>query len=226
MSVLKAVLFDLDNTLIDFLIFKRETAKAAAKAMVGNGLPATEVQAFGKIFSVYDDYGIEYQKTFYEVVKQYNLPVNEAEKIQQAAILAYLHRKFEVLKPYPLVRSTLNKLREKKFRLGVVSDAPRNKAWQRLVLAGLQNEFDIVVTHSDTQELKPHPSPFYLATQKLNLLPQACLFVGDNPERDIKGAHEVGMKTCLAKYGLWNRKDDVKADYEIERFEDLLKVVG
>lgn len=224
--MISAVLFDLDNTLIDFLTFKKETAKAAARAMVKQGLPATEVQAFGKIFSIYDDYGIEYQKTFYEVVKQYNLPINEAEKIQQAAILAYLQRKFEVLRPYPMVKTTLRILKEKKLRLGIVSDAPRNKAWQRLILAGLENEFEVVVTHSDTQELKPHPSPFYLATQKLNLLPQACLFVGDNPERDIKGAREVGMKTCLAKYGLWNRNDSIKADFEIEKFEDLFNIVN
>lgn len=207
------------------MTFKKETAKAAAKAMVENGLAATQVQAFGKIFSVYDDYGIEYQKTFYEVVKQYNLPINEAEKIQQAAILAYLRRKFDVLKPYPMVKPTLAELKEKGLKLGIVSDAPRNKAWQRLVLTGLQNEFEVVVTHSDTQELKPHASPFYLATKRFGILPNACLFVGDNPERDIKGAKEVGMKTCLAKYGLWNRNDSIKADYEIEKFSDLLKVI-
>jgi len=39
------------------------------------------------------------------------------------------------------------------------------------------------------------------------------------------GANEVGMKTGLAKYGLWNRNDSIKEDYEIERFEELLKVI-
>jgi FMN phosphatase YigB (HAD superfamily) len=134
-----AVLFDLDNTLIDFLTFKKETAMAASRAMVSRGLPATEIEAYGKIFSVYDEKGIEYQKTFYDVVKQYNLEVNQAEKIQQAGILAYLQKKFDVLRPYPLVKPTLRKLRESGIKLAVVSDAPRNKAWQRLVLTGLEN---------------------------------------------------------------------------------------
>src|SRR3972149_249357 len=99
--MLKAILFDLDNTLINFLHFKVETAKAAATAMVKHGLPATEIRAYGKIFSVYDEKGIEYQKTFYEVVKQYDLEINQAERIQQAGILAYLEKKFQVLHPYP-----------------------------------------------------------------------------------------------------------------------------
>ena len=62
--MIKAILFDLDNTLIDFLTFKKETAKAAAKAMVTQGFPLNEIETYGKIFSVYDEKGIEYQKTF------------------------------------------------------------------------------------------------------------------------------------------------------------------
>ena len=222
--MLKAILFDLDNTLINFLHFKVETAKAAAAAMVKHGLPATEIQAYGKIFSVYDEKGIEYQKTFYEVVKQYNLEINQAERIQQAAILAYLDTKFHVLRTYPIVRPTLTRLAGK-YKLGIVTDAPRNKAWQRLVLTGLDGQFDFVITHDDTMEHKPHPSVFRLALGRLGVLPDSVLFVGDNSERDIKGAREAGMKTCLAKYGSLGRKSDEKADFEIERFEDLLKVI-
>lgn len=220
----KAVLFDLDNTLLDFLTFKKETAKAAAKAMIKHGLQDEEMKVYGKIFSVYDAKGIEYQKTFYEVVKQYDLEVNLAEKIQQAGILAYLQRKSEVLRPYPMVKPTLRKLKETGIKLGIVSDGPRNKVWQRLIITGLENEFEFVITHSDTQEFKPHPSAFTLALKKLDVLPNAVLFVGDNPGRDIKGAKAVGMRTCLAKYGQTFR-EDVKADYEIEKFEGLLKVI-
>jgi len=217
----KAVLFDLDNTLLDFLTFKKETAKSASKAMIKQGLPASEIEVYGKIFSIYDEKGIEYQKTFHDVVVQYDLEINLAEKIQQAGILAYLSKKFEVLKPYPMVKPTLLKLRNKGLTLGIVSDGPRNKVWQRLIITGLENEFDFVVTHSDTQEFKPHPSPFTLALKNLGVLPDAVLFVGDNPGRDIKGAKAVGMRTCLAKYGQTFKSTDI-ADYEIEKFEELL----
>jgi len=218
----KAVLFDLDNTLIDFLTFKIETAKAAASAMVKEGLPVDEVKAYGMIFSVYEEKSIEYQKTFYEVVRQFDLEIDTAERIQQAGIVAYLQKKFEVLKPYPEVKPILARLR-RKHKLGIITDAPRNKAWQRLVITGLQNEFDLVVTHNDTLEMKPHPSPFFLALKRLELLPGACLFVGDNPERDIKGAREVGMRTCWARYGSLKKRSE--ADFEIERFEDILRII-
>ncbi len=220
--MVKAILFDLDNTLIDFLTFKKVTAQAAAKAMVRQGLPINEIQAYGKIFSVYDEKGIEYQKTFHDVIRPFNLDVNDGERIQQAAIIAYLEKKFDVLRPYPSVKMILRKLREE-FSLGIVTDAPRNKAWQRLVLTGLEKEFDIVITHDDTMETKPHPSPFYLALKKLNLLAPACLFVGDNPDRDIEGARKVGLRTCWARYG--SMKKHSNADYEIGSFDELLDIV-
>jgi putative hydrolase of the HAD superfamily len=216
--MIRAVLFDLDNTLIDFLTFKKETAKAAASAMVKQGIPTDEITAYGKIFSVYDEKGIEYQKTFGDVIRQYGLEINTAEKIQQAAILAYLRRKFDVLRPYPMTRPVLEKLRQR-YKLGVVTDAPRNKAWQRLVLTGLENEFDFVITKDDTLQEKPHPSPFYLALKKLNMLAPACLFVGDNPDRDIKGAKELGMMTCWAKYGSMRKESE--ADIEIDSIAEL-----
>jgi len=222
--MLKSILFDLDNTLIDFLTFKKETAKAAAKAMVAHGLKMSETEAYGKIFSVYDEKGIEYQKTFFEVLKPLGLDINQAEKIQQAAIIAYLKRKFEVLRPYPMVKPTLSRLREKGLKLGIVTDAPRNKAWQRLVLSGLENEFDFVITLDDTLNKKPHPTPFKLAIEKLEMSASDCLFVGDNPEADIKGAKDAGMKTCLAAYGQWKKSKET-SDYTIQRFSELEKIV-
>jgi len=222
--MIKGILFDMDNTLLDFMYYKRETAKATAKAMVKKGLPASEKEIYKKIFQIYEEKGIEYQKTCYDVVKPYNLEINLAEKIQHAGIIAYIKRKYKVIKPYPGVKKTLKKLKEMNLKLGIVSDAPRNKIWDRLILSGLEDEFDIVVSHSDTLNYKPHPSSFQLALDKIKLKPSEVIFVGDNPGRDIKGAKLIGMKTCLAKYGQEFNSDD-KADYELNKFEDLIKII-
>jgi len=222
---LKAILFDLDNTLIDFMYFKKETAKAAAKAMVKKGLPATESKIYKRIFEIYDEYGIEYQKTFYQVIKPYNLEVGKAERIQQAAIIAYLKRKFEVLRTYPSVKPILKKLK-KKYKLAIVTDAPRNKAWQRLVLSGLDDIFDVVVTTDDAGQKKPHRAPFEMALKKLKIKSSEALFVGDNVDRDMLGAKQLGMKTCLAEYGVERKiTKKIKVDYKIKNFKEISKVL-
>ena len=60
---MKAILFDLDNTLLDFIKFKRETARAAAKAIRKAGVEEDEEVLYRAIFKLYSEKGIEYQNT-------------------------------------------------------------------------------------------------------------------------------------------------------------------
>ena len=222
--MLKAILFDLDNTSVDFMKFKRETAIAAAKALEKYGWKMGQKETVRRIFRIYAKKGIEYQKTFAGLVYGAGYRGNKAERLQQAAILAYLAQKGKSLKPFRGVEKTLSSL-ARKHRLAILSDAPRNKAWQRLIMADLGKYFCEVGTLADTGKFKPNKRPFQRMLRKLKVKPNECLFVGDNPERDIKGAKEVGMKTAWAKYGhvLGNPKKG-KADFVLKKPSDLLKV--
>ena len=115
---------------------------------------------------------------------------------------------------------------KRKYKLGIVTDAPREKAWQRLVLAGLDGFFYPVVTYNDTLEHKPSLKPFELALFLLKVKPDEVLFVGDFPERDIIGAKKAGLHTCLAKYGCIDYTEEMDvADYSIEKIENLAKII-
>ncbi len=230
--MIRAIAFDIDNSLLDFRTFKEKTARAAAEAMVKHGIKADPKKVYKQIFAVYDSKGFEYQKTFSEVLCQYYLSPNSFERAQQAAISAYLKTKFTALKAYPGVRKTILKLKKKGLFVGVVTDAPRNKAWQRLVIAGLDDLFEVVVTHDDSDRPKPHPVPFRLFLEKANnelkeagkeaLKPNEVLFIGDNPERDIKGAKAAGFKTALAEYGwVLEKSSKEKADYLLKEFRKI-----
>jgi len=223
MSMIRAVAFDLDNTLINFMSFKRKSALAAARAMVRNGLKGSPGKIAKELFGVYDEYGIEYQKTFSTYLWKGGMrDFNEFEKIQQAAIVAYLDCKFHVLRPYRGVVPVLKRLRRKGMKICLVTDATRKNAWRRLAVSGLQDLFDSVVTHDDTGEFKPHPSPFKILLKKTKLRPEQIIFVGDNPHRDILGAKKMGMHTALADYGCeWPKKGAIKADFVLRRFGEL-----
>jgi len=224
--MLKAILFDLDNTLLDFSGFKRESALAAAKAMKQAGLWQDEKIIYNKINEVYEKKGIEYQLTFGEVLHELGIEdPNLFEHAKQAAIIAYNKKKYELLKPRQKVIRVLTSLKGK-YKLGIVTDAPKDKAWQRLILAGLDGFFYPVVTFSDTNERKPSTTPFKKALVHLKLQPSEVLYVGDMPERDIIGAKRMGMHTCLAKYGCLEYKEEMNvADYTIEKFEDIDEII-
>jgi HAD superfamily hydrolase (TIGR02253 family) len=221
--MIKAVLFDLDNTLIDFWKMKKVSCSAAIDAMIGAGLNVDHDKAFKILFKLYDKHGLEEKKIFQKVLKQ--LTGNIDYKVLANGIVAYRRVRTGFLEPYPNVDYILMKLKAKGIKLGIITDAPRLKAWIRLASIKLSNYFDIVVTFEDTGQLKPSKKPFEIALNKFNLDPEECLMIGDWPERDIKGAKSIGMKTCFARYGNPQIKKS-HADYEISNFKDILKIIN
>lgn len=225
--MVKAVVFDLDNTLIDFFRMKGLCAEAAANAMVEAGLNLSEKEAFEKLMKFYWEQGIESQDVFERFVEKELGKIDY--KIVASAIAAYRRVKAGNLTPYPHVKSTLIKLKEKGLKLGILSDAPRLQAWLRLAELGLIDFFDAVVTFDDTKQLKPDPKPFNEIIKKLaGIKAEEIIFVGDSPERDVQGAQKSGMKAALAKYGqteYTKTRQEIKPDFELKDLRDLLKIV-
>ncbi|MEM3031094.1 MAG: HAD-IA family hydrolase [Candidatus Micrarchaeia archaeon] len=226
---IKAVLFDLDNTLTDFIKMKREASRAAARAMVACGLAMPPEEAERELFKTYWEHGIDSNTAFREFLKKHTGKVDES--VLGCAIGAYLKVKAQHLVTYPNIVETLERLKARGMRLGVVTDAPREKALQRLHALGVERLFDTVIAFEETNRHKPHELPFKKACEKLGVVPAEVLMVGDSPERDILGAQRLGMRTALAKYGedaevKWRTPEGIRADYEIKDPLELLRIVA
>lgn len=219
--MIKAVIFDLDNTLIDFMTMKKLSCDAAISAMIDAGLDVNKERATKELFKLYDKYGLEEKRIFQKFLKKVTKKINY--EILASGIVAYRRVRAGFLEPYPHVSEVLFELKKRGIKLAIVSDAPRLKAWIRLVSMKINHLFDIVVTFEDTKELKPSNKPFIVAFKQLKVKPHECLMVGDRPERDIKGAKKLGMITCFAKYG--NPTARSSADYEINDIKELLEIV-
>jgi putative hydrolase of the HAD superfamily len=106
MQEIKAVIFDLDNTLIDFMRMKEESCRAAVKAMISTGLDMDEDEAFAELMNTYFSLGLEsdYAITdFLRGVGQFD------HKILAAAINCYLKKKATLIEPYPDVELVVKK---------------------------------------------------------------------------------------------------------------------
>ena len=164
---IKAILFDLDNTLIDFIKMKMMACEAAIAAMRDAGLEIHHDKAWKILMSLFKQYGLEYQKIFNVFLKKVMGKVDY--KILSAGIVAYRKVKESFVEPYPHVIPTLIELIKRGYKLGIITDAPRLQAWTRLCGMKLQYFFDIVITADDVKAKKPHEMPFKVALKKLKL---------------------------------------------------------
>ena len=221
--MIKAIIFDLDNTLLDFMKMKSVSIHAAVDGMINAGMTINKTKSIDEIYSIYDTKGYEHQEVFNEFIVNTLGEINY--KFLAAAIVEYKKAKEKSLNLYNDVFPTLNKLLDMGLRLGIVSDAPSREAWIRLYSLMLHNKFEHVVTFNDTGFHKPAKEPFLKISEKLNLKLSECMMVGDWPDRDIEGAKQVGMKTAFAKYGSTEDVLDSGADHDLNSLSELINIV-
>ena len=219
--MIKAVIFDLDNTLLDFMKMKEYAVKAAIAGMIEAGLNIDDEESYKTIVSIYEEEGWENQQIFNYFLDRTVGEVNN--KYLAAAIVAYRRAREANLLLYPNVNHTLVELMKAGIKLAVVSDAPSREAWMRIYYLNLHHHFDFVLTFDDTNARKPSPIPFQMALKELKTEPSETLMVGDWPERDVAGANNLGIRTIFARYGDSFGTIDSGADWDIN---DVYEIVG
>lgn len=221
--MIKAIIFDLDNTLVDFMAMKDRAIESAALAMIDAGLKMSLKDAVQKIYDIYEEEGIEDQRVFDKFLTRELGTIDY--RIHAAGIIGYRRAREAALVLYPHVQLVLMELMKRGIKLAVLSDAPRLQAWLRLCQLNLHNIFDIVITFEDTHKRKPAPEPFRLALERLNVQPEQSIMVGDWAERDIYGAKLLKMRTVFARYGDRFGTETSGADYEVDDIIGLLDIV-
>lgn len=102
-----------------------------------------------------------------------------------------------------------------RYRLAVVTSRPRHEAHAFLVQYDLADLFETVITREDVRRLKPHPMPVRMAAEKLCLPVQQCVMVGDT-EVDVRAAKAAGALAVGVLCGFGERNDFDDADLVLD----------
>jgi putative hydrolase of the HAD superfamily len=213
--VLKAVLFDWGDTLMDFK-YDDELVdaghRAGLEAIGRDGLPGVDGMAahfrehYVPLFWVPGSLDeIEYPGLVRELLGHFGVEVSDGE------LNRFLEAEHAAWAPSRVLGSTthalLDALRGRGFRLGLVSNAfdPGWLLHRDIEQLGVAERLDFAVFSSELGKRKPHPAIFERALEALDVAPDEALFVGDRLYEDVRGAGELGMKTVQA---LWFRADE------------------
>jgi putative hydrolase of the HAD superfamily len=129
------------------------------------------------------------------------LPRFRAEAFPDPQLVALWQRiRVEAQTVYPLARATLERLR-RDVRLGLVTNGTSDLQRRKLALAGLDPYFGVVVASCDIGTGKPDPAIFHAALAALGVTAAEAVMVGDDRDRDIQGAANAGLPSVLIERG-------------------------
>ncbi len=210
---IKAVLFDVDDTLFPSSQFSLLARQTAIKSMIACGLDADFESAQVQLEKIIRKYGSNYSWHFNRLVEYFNCKNNDY--CIASAIWAYHNTKLSIA-PYKNVKITLDTLRERNYILCVASRGKKIKQWDKLIRLGLDKSFSSVF-------VAPKKDSYFYSNicKRLKLLPSQVLMIGDNPKTDIIPAKKAGLKTIRIKIAKHTSVTD-NADARISDFSDIL----
>ncbi|MBO8128643.1 MAG: HAD-IA family hydrolase [Peptococcaceae bacterium] len=208
---LKAVLFDLDGTLLDSIPLIEKTYREVFRQMnlpwnngavlKTIGIPLWDAcQQFGgaraeELFNRY----IEYQRTIHD----------------------------QYIKVFPETVETLAAIKKWGLKVGVVTSKRREMTERGMRVTGIDHLVDITVTKDDVQAAKPNPEPLLTALDLLGVKAQEAVYVGDS-YYDIQAGKAAGITTIGVTWGAVRREDMVPfaPDYLVDSWAELRQLLA
>ncbi len=207
---IKAVLFDMDGTLIDTsdLIFR--SFEYALNTVLHTQIPREELLwTFGRpLENIMNTLGGDKAEELLNAFRTYSMA----------------HRTEIAL--FPHVTEVLDFLHSHGIKTAIVTSRIASSTMYDLEIVDLSNAFDVIITPEATTEHKPHPAPAQKALERLNIAPENAIMIGDSVY-DLQCGSQAGCKTAFVQYSMVPHTELMacKPDYSFETLLDLKKVL-
>jgi len=216
MSHLKAIIFDLDGTLVDSA---RDLQDATNALLAEEGLRPISLDETKSMI------GDGAAKLVERAVIATGGDVTRLSEFVARFLTIYQANASRHTEAYPGVADTLAGLRRLGLSLAVVTNKPYAATMDILEALGLRGYFAAVIGGDTLPERKPHPAPILMALGELGVTPQAALMIGDN-YHDVQAARAAGVRAFAVTYGYSHKPHaELGADRLIETMAELLPVV-
>lgn len=216
--MIKAVIFDIDNTLYSYeYSHKYGMRSLAAYCQREFGVSAEETEACYKKANkiMMERIGSETAAIHNRLIRmQCMLELWDKPLFPHTVNMydRYSNASIEYSLSSPGIIEFMQKLKERGIRIGVGTDMVAHIQYRRLEFLNLSPYIDFIVTSEEAGAEKPAPRLFELCVEKAGVPASECAFIGDNLTKDVKGARDNGLKVFW--YTKWIEPQE-EAEYPV-----------
>lgn len=217
--MIKAVIFDLDQTLLD-----REASMQPCLLELYQRYNSSDApfERFRQRFKALDQFGYGGKEHLFKVlVEEFQLRAKPQTLIREFRAKAWRHCQL-----FDDAEVVLQALRSEGYKLAIITNGSRQSQRAKLRSTGLLSQVDVVLISGEEGIKKPHPAIFERGAARLKVDVRDCIFVGDNPRTDMMGAKQVGMKAIwVERRGrTWTEEIELRADWQVSCLKDILEI--
>ncbi|MDA1745331.1 HAD-IA family hydrolase [Bacillus paranthracis] len=222
--MIKAVIFDLDDTLISEKKYIESGYKHIAK-LLSEKLQKDEQELYQLLMDLFNENA---RNVFNRVFDTFGVSYNQNDIMQ---LVEEYRNHTPIIQFFEDVLPCLKNLRVKGIGVGIITDGYANGQRQKLRALKADNYFDeiIVTDELGRQYWKPHSKAFEIMQEKLNVKFDEMLYVGDNPEKDFYISNIHPIKTIrIYRNGVYKNREyfsNIKEHYSIYGLEELDLIV-
>lgn len=221
MQSIKAIIFDLDDTLVD----RKHTFRSFTVALVDCYFQHIDMkdEVVKKILEIDQNGYKDKTQMFKELLEE--LPwlekpeLNELMNHYRTNYVSYSELKEHAIEIIEWCKQ--------KYKLGIVTNGTNFIQYGKIDQVGIRSYFDCIIVSEEAGMKKPHARIFQMAAEMLGLSPHECLFIGDHPTNDIEGAGNAGMETIwLEGHHVWKEDIGIKPGHTIKHLSELKGLLG
>jgi putative hydrolase of the HAD superfamily len=220
MNNIKAVIFDLDNTILDRTSTFRNFTNSFLKSYFDH-LEMTQ-DIFDRIVYLDQDGYKDKQELFSELLE--DLPWKAKPLITE--LIDFYNTEYvknAVLMEH--AREIVKHIR-KKYKTGLITNGKTLIQYGKIDQLGIRNDFDLIIVSEEVGIKKADPRIFEMALEQLGLRAEHCIYIGDHPLNDIEGAANIGMRTIWMKVNQpWKDGIAAKPLHQIDRLNALFELI-
>ncbi|SKB86362.1 putative hydrolase of the HAD superfamily [Lachnospiraceae bacterium] len=230
----KAVIFDLDDTLISEMDYVRSGYRAVAKALSGEEESLKGISLSGRFTAeeLYKKFVKLSEEDTKQVFNRFLCSVDIEDSRDNVMTLVRIYREHKPVIGYQSdVPETLKGLRQKGFRLGILSDGYAVTQRNKVEALRAEDDFDVVILTDEIGKdaWKPSPEGFQKAADILRVPLNSLMYVGDNPEKDFYINHTCGIPTAriTREDGVYRDREyreGIRETYTLTKLTDLLTI--